>query len=114
MLSWDDGDPNIADEIGQTPVHVAAKCGRASSLRLLLRKGGRLDLEDEDGKTPIKHATDECISTIIHHEIATRIGKEMSKIFCIKIMEGSYYIKFFSRYLYRNVFVYIHVTLTDG
>ena len=114
MLSWDDGDPNIADEIGQTPVHVAAKCGRASSLRLLLRKGGRLDLEDEDGKTPIKHATDECILTIIHHQVATRIGKEISKICCIKIMEGSSYIMLFSRDLYRNVVVHIQVTLADG
>ena len=88
MLSWKDGDPNIPDEIGQTPVHVAAKCGKASTLRLLLTKGGRLDLEDEDGKTPIKHATDECILTIIHHQLATKIGKELSKFYFLRIMRG--------------------------
>ena len=87
MLSWEDGNPNTADEIGQTPVHLAAKCGKATSLRLLLRKGGILDFEDDEGMTPIKLATDRCIDTIIHHQIATVIGKQISKYFMRK-MEG--------------------------
>jgi hypothetical protein len=87
MLSWEDGNPNTADEIGQTPVHLAAKCGKATSLRLLLRKGGILDLEDDEGMTPIKLATDSCIDTIIQHQIATMIGKQISKYFMRK-MEG--------------------------
>ncbi|XP_028390620.1 uncharacterized protein LOC114515542 isoform X2 [Dendronephthya gigantea] len=81
MLSWQDGDPNIADEIGQTPVHLAAKCGKASSLQLLLSKGGRFDLEDDDGKIAMELATDQCIETIIQHEIATMIRKGISKFF---------------------------------
>ena len=88
MLSWEDGNPNSADEIGQTPVHVAAKCGKSSSLRLLLKKGGRLDLEDEDGMTPINLATDECTATIIRHQITTEIGREITQIFFQRFKEG--------------------------
>ena len=88
MLSWEGGNPNSADEIGQTPVHVAAKCGKASSLRLLLNKGGRLDLEDENCMTPIKLATDECIETIIRHQVTTEIGREISKLFFMRIRKG--------------------------
>ena len=87
MLSWDDGDPNVPDEIGQTPVHLAAKCGKASSLQLLLSKGGRLDLKDDDGLTAIKLATDQSIDAIIQHQIATMIGKQISKFFTRR-MEG--------------------------
>ena len=87
MLSWDDGNPNIADEIGQTPVHVAAKCGRTSSLRLLLRKGGRLDVEDNEGMTPITEATYECHATIIKHQVVAMISKEIKSYF-MQIMEG--------------------------
>lgn len=57
MLSWPDGDPNKPDKLGQTPVHLAARCGQASCLRLLLNNGGMLDLKDKLGKTPIQLAS---------------------------------------------------------
>ena len=87
MLSWEDGDPNIQDEIGQTPVHVAAKCGRASTLRLLLRKGGRLDVVDFEGMTPVNGATCECHSIIIKHQVVAMISREIKSYF-MQIMEG--------------------------
>ena len=54
MLSWPDGDPNVVDpEDGRTPVHLAAWKGHSKCLKLLLRKGGDLQLQDDHGKTPI-------------------------------------------------------------
>jgi ankyrin repeat protein len=87
MLSWEDGNPNTADEIGQTPVHVAAKCGKASSLRLLLSKGGRLDLKDDQGMTPMNLATDACTEAIMNHQITTAFGRKISK-YIIRNIKG--------------------------
>lgn len=81
MLSWEDGDPNVADDIDQTPVHVAARCGNVRCLRLLLSKGGRIDSEDINGKTPIELATDQCKETIIQYQFTTMFEKEFSKLY---------------------------------
>ncbi len=81
MLSWPDGEPNIADELGQTPVHLAARCGRASCLHLLLDKGGDLNIRDKNGKTPIQLADgiDDCMNVILAYQISAMISKYRQK-----------------------------------
>lgn len=93
MLSWPDGNPNVPDKVdGQTPVHIAARCGRASSLKLLLNKGGSLDIKDKNGVTPIDLANRHCMDVIIEHHIGRVIWK-----YCKHEITGkSYVIRFFS------------------
>ena len=77
MLGWQDGDPNVVDEYGQTPVHIAARCGKASSLKLLLCKGGRLDVKDVKNKTPISLAQchNHCMNVVIEYQLQRKILK---------------------------------------
>ncbi|CAB4016506.1 ankyrin-3 isoform X2 [Paramuricea clavata] len=77
MLSWPDGNPNFPDELGQTPVHLAARCGQASSLRLLLDNGGKLDIMDKQGKTPIQLArfNNDCMNVILWYQFSAVISK---------------------------------------
>ena len=79
MLSWPDGDPNIQDSIdGQTPVHVAARCGQLSSLKLLLNKGGSLHIKDKKKCTPIALAAQSCMETILECLLNEEINMEKS------------------------------------
>ena len=90
MLSWEDGDPNIQDEVGQTPVHLAARCGKASTLRLLLNRGGRLDLKDEEGNTPGDLADiGQCSLVILRHDLELLISKMIRRKFLITEEEES-------------------------
>lgn len=77
MLSWSDGNPNIPDELGQTPVHLAARRGLASSLRLLLDSGGNLGKRDKNGENPIQLANDDndCMDVILGYQISAMIAK---------------------------------------
>ena len=59
--------PNIPDENGETPIHVAAKEGHLDILELLLTKTNNvndLKAQDNEGKTPLHHAAENG-----HHEI---------------------------------------------
>ena len=37
------GDPNVADELGRSPLHIAAKTGDITSVNLLLERGAMID-----------------------------------------------------------------------
>ena len=37
----------------QTPLNLAAKCGSIAVLTLLIRKGGDVNCQDNQGKTPL-------------------------------------------------------------
>jgi ankyrin repeat protein len=76
MLSWPDINANIPDDLGQTPVHLAAMCGRGSSLRLLLDKGGDLGILDKNGKSPIQLANgdDDSMNVILMHQFSAMIS----------------------------------------
>ena len=69
MLSWSDGEPNVADpKDGRTPVHLAAWKGHANCLKLLLMNGGDLHRPDQHGDTPFSLASDyNCLSIILFH-----------------------------------------------
>ncbi len=49
--------PDIRDPVGRTPMHYAAQKGEVDIAQLLRKYHGRLDLTDNDGKTPIDLAT---------------------------------------------------------
>ena len=50
-------DVNEADSDGQTPLHLAASWGHASSCRLLVKKGGAdIEAQDDGGDTPLHEA----------------------------------------------------------
>ncbi|XP_049288814.1 uncharacterized protein LOC125766639 [Anopheles funestus] len=54
------GDANLPTvEQLLTPLHVACNLGRVTILRMLLKAGGNVELQDEEGRTPIQHAIDE-------------------------------------------------------
>jgi ankyrin repeat protein len=49
-------DPNVADENGSTPLHIAAGYGYAQTVALLRAGGADLDRPDQNGLTPIMAA----------------------------------------------------------
>ncbi|XP_046801366.1 uncharacterized protein LOC111686697 [Lucilia cuprina] len=53
-------DPNCRSEDNMTPLHVAAMYGREEIVRLLLEHGAELEVYDNDRKTPVLYAIDEC------------------------------------------------------
>ena len=44
---------NIAENLGETPLHIAAKYGACKTVRLLLANGAKVNAKDRDGKTPL-------------------------------------------------------------
>jgi len=50
------GNPNLMDEVGQTPIYVAILHQRRDAVELLLDKGADIDHVDQSSKTPINYA----------------------------------------------------------
>ena len=48
-------DPNVTNDAGQTAMHFAARTGDAI-VRLLADTGGRVDVKDRQGRTPMDYA----------------------------------------------------------
>lgn len=46
-------DPNVCDTKGETPLHIAARCGNLDALTRLVAAGGSLDCSNEEGNTPL-------------------------------------------------------------
>ena len=44
MVLANEADPNLADNLGRTPLHLTAKCGDNEAVRQLLAKGARIDV----------------------------------------------------------------------
>lgn len=49
---------NSKDQNGYTPVHAAAEYGHLDLVRLLIEKGGNINIQDNDGDTPL-HACEQ-------------------------------------------------------
>ncbi|XP_065363161.1 uncharacterized protein LOC135956555 [Calliphora vicina] len=58
-------DPNCRSEDNMTPLHVAAMYGKEEIVRLLLQHGAELEVYDDDRKTPVLYAIDECNFEVI-------------------------------------------------
>jgi ankyrin repeat protein len=54
------GDPNLQDDRGQTPVHLACREGDLGVVRALVAAGGLLNAEDERGNTAVFYAVRGC------------------------------------------------------
>lgn len=47
--------PNSKDPNGYTPMHAAASYGHTNLLKLLVSKGGDINIQDNEGDTPLHH-----------------------------------------------------------
>ena len=59
---------NAQDESGYSPLHAAASYGHTELIELLLSAGATVDLEDEDGDTPLLYAEEpEVFELLVQH-----------------------------------------------
>ncbi|KAG7663138.1 uncharacterized protein J8A68_003316 [[Candida] subhashii] len=50
--------PNSKDPNGYTPIHAAASYGHINLLKYLIDNGGNVNIQDNDGDTPLHHVED--------------------------------------------------------
>ncbi|KAK6199907.1 ankyrin repeat-containing domain protein [Scheffersomyces amazonensis] len=50
--------PNAKDPNGYTPIHAAASYGHINLLQYLIEKGGDINIQDNEGDTPLHHVED--------------------------------------------------------
>uniref|UniRef100_A0A182QTL7 LEM domain-containing protein n=1 Tax=Anopheles farauti TaxID=69004 RepID=A0A182QTL7_9DIPT len=79
------GDPNLPSvEEMLTPLHVAANVGRVAIVRMLLKAGGNVELQDEEGRTPIQHAIDgghfDVVQVIQNHVFEQKIERKRKQL----------------------------------
>uniref|UniRef100_A0A182MY22 LEM domain-containing protein n=1 Tax=Anopheles dirus TaxID=7168 RepID=A0A182MY22_9DIPT len=79
------GDANLPSvEQMLTPLHVAANVGRVAIVRMLLKAGGNVELQDEEGRTPIQHAIDgdhfEVVQVIQNHVFEQKIERKRKQL----------------------------------
>lgn len=57
LLNHDKVDPNVTDNQGRKPLHIAVEQNHAIAMvNILLEAGARANVADEEGKTPLHHA----------------------------------------------------------
>ncbi|XP_044592745.1 serine/threonine-protein phosphatase 6 regulatory ankyrin repeat subunit C isoform X6 [Cotesia glomerata] len=69
MLLKSGAGPNLTTDDGQTPVHVAAKYGNLTTLKLLLEDGGDPMYKSKNGETPLHLACRDCRSAVASYLI---------------------------------------------
>lgn len=66
-----DGDLNLKNTFGSTPLHVAAANGNAEAMNVLLDKGAEVSATNSIGNTPLHCAAYacqiECLNILLHH-----------------------------------------------
>ena len=53
MLLVAESDPDVQDLVGLTPLMLAAEAGRTKAVQRLIKRGCRLDLKDDEGRTAL-------------------------------------------------------------
>lgn len=61
--------PDSKDPNGYTPIHAAASYGHIDLLKLLISKGGDINIQDNDGDTPLHHCEDLNTATFIINDL---------------------------------------------
>lgn len=61
--------PNSKDPNGYTPIHAAASYGHINLLKLLIQNGGDINIQDNEGDTPLHHVEDLATATIMVEEL---------------------------------------------
>lgn len=59
---------NQKDPNGYTPIHAAASYGHIELLRYLLSNGGDVNIQDNEGDTPLHHVEDVKVATVMVEE----------------------------------------------
>lgn len=57
-LDGGDFTPNSKDPNGYTPIHAAASYGHIGLLKLLIKRGGDINVQDSEGDAPLHHVED--------------------------------------------------------
>lgn len=65
---------NSKDPNGYTPIHAAASYGHTELLRLLISKGGDINIQDTEGDTPLHHVEDLEIAKVLVEELKADTG----------------------------------------
>lgn len=61
--------PNSKDPNGYTPIHAAASYGHTELLKLLISRGGDINVQDNEGDTPLHHVEDLDTAKIMIEEL---------------------------------------------
>lgn len=62
--------PNSSDPNGYTAIHAAASYGHVELLRLLVQRGGDINVQDNEGDTPLHHTEDTATAKVMVEELA--------------------------------------------
>lgn len=65
---------NSKDPNGYTPIHAAASYGHLDLLRLLISKGGDINIQDTEGDTPLHHVEDLDVAKVLVEEFKADAG----------------------------------------
>jgi ankyrin repeat protein len=84
LLLRHEADPNIQDELGQTPLHFACSGGQKAIVVLLLQHHADPKVENKLNCTPYQAAIQNR-----HHEVASLLLKHPSDIAKSKLMQGN-------------------------
>lgn len=61
--------PNSKDPNGYTAIHAAASYGHINLLKLLINNGGDINIQDNEGDTPLHHVEDLATATVMVEQL---------------------------------------------
>ncbi|XP_055892076.1 osteoclast-stimulating factor 1-like [Biomphalaria glabrata] len=75
LLSIENCEVNVQNKLGDTPLHSAAWKGHAEAVKMLLDKGARVDLRNNDGKLPIDLTKDADVAALLREAAGVRASR---------------------------------------
>lgn len=71
--------PDSKDPNGYTAIHAAASYGHIDLLKLLIQSGGNINIQDNEGDTPLHHVEDLKTATVMVEELGADYKKKNSE-----------------------------------